>query len=127
MKHQLNIRLLIASCAISFLSACSQTPESTIENFYSAIESGEITEAKGYLSSQILGLAGEKKMVAALTQQHEKILACDGIKSIEIDMKGEGELRSGKTTITFNGTCRPKVEKTKMIEEDGVWKITASK
>lgn len=109
------------------LSACSKSPESTVENFYMALESGEISEAKSYLSSQIVGMMGDQKMTGALSKQSEKLLRCDGIANIEIDIKGEGELRSGSVTLTFNGNCPVKVEKVKLIEEDGDWKITASK
>ncbi len=118
---------MITACVALVLTACSKSPESTVESFYEAVADGEITEARSYLSDQILGMMGEKKITAGLTEQYEKMQACEGIKNIEVEMKGEGELRSGTVTITFKGDCQPKVEKTKLIEEDGVWKITASK
>jgi len=117
---------MVVAC-ISLLSSCAKTPESTVENFYEAIASGEITEAKSYLSAQIAGMLGDAKLSAVLSGESEKIQKCGGIKSIEVDMQGEGELRSGTATVTFNGDCRAKVEKTKLIKEDGIWKITASK
>lgn len=128
MKSLTRVRATIMMCCMALLlSACSKSPESTVESFYDAVADGEITEARSYLSDQILGMMGEKKITAGLTEQYEKMQTCEGIKDIEIDMKGEGELRSGTVTITFNGDCPPKVEKTKLIEEDGVWKITAAK
>jgi len=121
------IRLFMVISCISILSSCTKAPESVVENFYSAVENGEITEAKGYLSAQIVGMMGDQKLTAALSEQSEKIQKCDGIKSLTMNMQGEGEIRSGTVAITFNGDCRPKEEKTKLIQEDDIWKITASK
>lgn len=120
-------KLIISIFAVILLTACSNSPEATISNFYQALEKGEITEAKKYLSSQLLGMMGDNKATAALTGLYEKIQKCDGIANIETELSGEGELRSGTTAITFNGNCPVKNEKTKLIKEDGDWKITASK
>ena len=128
MKSLARVRAVIMTvCVALLLSACSKSPESTVESFYNAVANGEITEARSYLSDQILCMMGEKKITAGLTEQYEKMQACEGIKEIKVEMKGDGELRSGSATITFNGDCPQNVEKTKLIEEDGVWKITAAK
>ena len=120
-------KLLISIFLVTILSACSNSPQSTIESFYQAIDKGEISEAKTYLSSQILGMMGDKKATAALTELYEKIQKCGGIADLTTDISGEGEVRSGTTTITYKGDCPAKTEKTQMINEDGAWKITASK
>jgi len=122
-----NIRLFMVISCITALSSCTKAPESVVESFYSAIENGEITEAKSYLSAQIVDMMGDQKLSAALSGQSEKIQKCDGIKSLTMDMQGEGEIRSGTVAITFNGNCHSKEEKTKLIQENGIWKITASK
>jgi hypothetical protein len=128
MKSLASIRTtVIITCVTISLAGCSKSPKTTIENFYDAVAHGEITEAKSYLSAQIVGMMGDTKLSATLSGESEKIQACGGIKNIEINMQGEGEIRSGATTITFSGECAAKTEKTKLIKEDGDWKITASK
>jgi len=127
MKPMNNARILMTIACVALLPSCAKTPESTVESFYEAIASGEITEAKGYLSAQIIGMMGDVKLSAALSSETEKIQKCGGIKNVEVDMQGEGEVRSGTATVNFNGECRSKVEKTKLVKEDGNWKITASK
>ena len=117
----------IVLVAVALLSGCGKSPESTVESFYRALAKGEITEAKGYVSAQLIGMMGGGKLSAALSSETERIRACGGIKSIEVKMQGEGEIRSGTATVTYSGKCPPKTENTKLIKEDGKWKITASK
>lgn len=88
---------------------------------------GEITEARTYLSSQIVGMLGEAKIKTALAGETERIGKCGGIKDIDVKLEGQGEVRSGKTTVNFGGTCPPKVENTKLIKEDGKWRIGMAK
>jgi len=123
----MKLRKIVLTACILFLTACTNTPESTIENFYAAVSQGNITEAKSYLSNQLLGMFGDKKITAGLIAEYEKMQICEGIQDIQVEIKGEGEIRTGTATITFNGDCPPRVEKTKLIKEDGAWKITASK
>ena len=121
-----NTWLAAVVCA-ACLTGCSKSPESSVESFYKAISKGEITEAQGYVSAQLIGMLGPQKFSAALASESERIRACGGIKDIAVKLQGEGEIRSGTTTVTYGGDCAPKIEKTKLIKEDGKWKITASK
>ena len=114
---------LVAVVAL-LLTGCGRSPESTAERFYHAVGSGELTEAKGYLSKQIITSLGDQKMTAMLTVQYEAIAKCGGIDSVEVDLKGEGELRSGTIITNFAGDCKPRRESVKLLKEDGEWKIT---
>jgi hypothetical protein len=109
------------------LAGCGKSPESTVESFYRAVGKGEITEAQGYISAQLVGMVGSGKIASALAKESEKIGACGGIKSVDVKLKGEGEIRSGTATITYAGKCQPNTEKTKLVKEDGKWKISAEK
>lgn len=124
-KHSLTHIAIVL--LVSLLSGCAKSPESTVESFYRAVGKGELTEAKSYLSSGLIGMAGEQKISAALAKEAERIQGCGGIKSIEVKLQGEGEARSGTAILTYVGDCKPKTEKTKVIIEDGKWKITAGK
>lgn len=118
---------IVAAFVAACLAGCGKSPESTVESFYRAVSKGEISEAQGYVSTQLTGMLGPQKFSAALASESERIGACGGIKDIAVKLQGEGEIRSGTTTVTYGGHCPPKVEKTKLIKEDGKWKITASK
>jgi hypothetical protein len=119
------IAVLFAATPI-FLG-CGKSPESTVESFYYAVSKGEITEAKGYISAILVGMLGEAKLSAALSSETESIRACGGIKSIDVKLQGEGDVRTGQATITYAGNCAAKTEKTKLVKEDGKWKISANK
>lgn len=121
------VRKGLLALLVLILVGCAKSPESTVESFYRALEKGEITEAKGYLSGSLTAMAGEQKLSAGLAAESERMRKCGGIKSIEVSLEGEGEIRSGKATLTFAGDCQAKTEKTKVVLEDGKWKITAGK
>ena len=108
-------------------TGCSKSPESTVESFYKAVGKGEITEAQTYVSSQVTGMIGPQKLAASLAQESERVGRCGGIKSIDVKLDGQGEVRSGTATVTYAGQCPPKNERVKLIKEDGKWKLGASK
>lgn len=118
---------LTAIAAAVILSGCGNSPESTIKHFYKSIEKGEISEAKKVLSPQLSAFLGEQKLSATLAKETERIGQCGGIKSIEPKLETKGEVASGMTTVEYKGECKAKVEKTKIVKEDGDWKITANK
>jgi hypothetical protein len=112
---------------VGTLLGCSKSPDSTVESFYRALGKGEITEAKSYISAQIVGMLGDAKLSAALSSETEKIRACGGIKSVNVKLDGAGEVRAGVATVSYAGQCRPKAERVKLIKEDGKWKLGADK
>lgn len=120
-------RIVAMSAAAALLVACAQSPESTVEKFYRAVEKGEITEASGYMSSQVTGMLGKEKLAAVLTEQSQKIAKCGGVDSLKVALTGEGEIRAGTASITFKGDCPPRTEKVELIKQDGNWKIGAGK
>lgn len=113
-------------CALC-LAGCAKSPESAVEAFYKAVAKGEISEARGYVSSQLIDMLGSQKLSAALASESENIRACGGIKKIAVELQGEGEVRSGTSTITYGGDCPSKTEKLKLLKEEGKWKITVNK
>lgn len=126
MKHS---RIIISSIlAVASLTACGKSPESTVESFYRAMGKGEVTEAKTYLSSEMINTLGDAKLSRVISSESARISECGGIKKVETDLKGEGEVRSGTAVVSYVADkCKAKSFKTKMVKEDGKWKITISK
>lgn len=116
----------VASCAF-VVTGCAPSPSTTIHNFARSVEKGNYKEARSYLSSSIKGMMGEEKLNAALAKNRENILECGGIKSIETDIKGEGEYRRGTYTTTYKGNCSSSNHEVKLIKEEGRWKIGLDK
>lgn len=115
----------LATCTA--LSGCGNSPESTVKNFYTNIEKGEISEAKKALSPQLSAFLGDRKLSASLAGETERIGKCGGIKSIRSEFDTKGEVAAGTTTVEYKGECTAKAEKTKLVKENGSWKITANK
>lgn len=121
---------IIAVLAVPLLLAgCGKSPEGVTEGFYRALSKGEVTEAKGYLSSQLAAKAGDAKLNSVLTGEAQRIAKCGGVKDVVVSLQGEGEIRSGTAIVTYvdETACKQKTEKTNLIKEDGRWKITAAK
>ena len=112
---------------VAVLAGCAKSPESTVESFYRAVAKGELTEAKQYVSAQVIGMLGEQKFSAALSAEAQRVQSCGGIKTINVKLSGEGEIRNGTVSIQYVGNCPAKQERTKLVKEDGKWKIGADK
>ena len=120
----LRMLLLAVSIASTFmLTGCAKSPESTVESFYKAVGNAELTQARTYFSSEVTGMIGPKKLEASLAHKSERVKKCGGIKSIDVKLEGQGEVRSGTALITFGGNCPPNTERVKLINEDGKWKL----
>jgi len=116
---------------VSALVSCSlfrSGPGATVKQFYQDVEAGNITEALALLSSQLRGSIGDQKLRAglatqatAMRQQHK------GLRSIQTEKEDvQGELATVTTLITYtDGTTQRDV--TKLVLEDGAWKISPSK
>lgn len=122
-----SIHASLLAAAMFVMSGCAASPESTVERFYRAVANGEITEAQGYLSSQTVNMLGPQKTSAALTQEAERVQGCGGIRSIDVQLEGQGEIRSGTAVVNYRGDCEAKRETVKLTKEDGEWKLGVSK
>lgn len=127
MKHKKHIFAALAASLL--LAGCGKSPESTIESFYKAIAKGEVSEAKGYLSSKLTAQLGDAKLSAALTSEAQRLSACGGVKSVEAKLQGEGEVRTGTVAISFvnDATCKQQNQRTSLVKENGSWKISPGK
>ena len=121
------LRAAVLIAAGFVISGCAKSPESTVESFYVAVAEGNITEAQSYLSAQVIGMIGSQKVASALAQESERAQRCGGIRAVEVQLQGEGEIRSGSATITYRGKCPPKREGVKLVKEEGKWKLGVSK
>jgi major membrane immunogen (membrane-anchored lipoprotein) len=113
--------LLLISCGI-----VGSSPASTVKNFYKAVEAGDITKAKEFLSSTLTFQMG-KKLDSALGEQTRKIKEMGGIKSIDVEREDiTGEVAEVVLKVTYgNGNVRS--DRSKLQKEKGAWKIQASK
>lgn len=108
------------------LAGCSKSPESTVEGFYTSLGKGDISTAKGYLSSQLVTQFGDAKISSALASEAQRIQACGGVKNVAVSMQGEGDIRRGMATVSY-GKCPDRQEQTALVKENGSWKISANK
>ncbi len=120
-------KMLLLFPLLLVMSGCGRSPESVVERFYRAVAKGEITEAQGYLSSQVAGMMGSQKLSAGLASESQRVQQCGGIKEIEVQLQGEGEIRSGTVSVSYKGQCAAKRESVKLVKEAGNWKLVPSK
>lgn len=129
---RMQLVLLVTSGAL-VLAGCAKGPESTVEHFHRSIEKGELAEVKALISKRIeeeihaYGARGDVEFTTVLMSESDKYRNCGGIESVKTTLTGEGETRSGTTTITFKkiglSECEALNLKTIVIKEDGAWKV----
>lgn len=113
--------------AAVLLVSCARSAESSVEQFYLSLSDGKITEAREFVSKELLSMAGEAKIQASLAKEAQQIQAKGGIKSVVVKLEGKGEIRRGTATITYKNSSQPITEKVKMVKEDGKWKLAPEK
>jgi hypothetical protein len=126
--HPRLVPVLIACLIAAFLTAClGGSPEKTAEEFYRAIEAGEISDAMELLNEDTYDHVGRDKIRAALEMQTRRIADQGGIKKFEV-VKSDvrGEIADLEVLITLgDGTTMN--ETVNLHKIDGEWKLESRK
>lgn len=108
------------------LGGCAKSPESTVEEFYRAVENGDYEKARSLIASEQRAKYG-MKLDLALSMMHEEIKKCGSIRSIKTtDLHREGEYLIGKTKVEFpekSEECGKFGGEIKLKQEDGKWVV----
>lgn len=121
------MRIVVTVALLALATGCGVSPEATVEKFFMAVGRGDVTEAKTYLSAQFVGVIGEAKLTAGLAAQADEVRNCGGIQKVVVALSGDGDVRTGKSTVTFAGDCPTDSTDVRLIKEDGKWKLAPSK
>lgn len=105
----------------------SSGPEYVVQDFFESVESGDVETAIEMLSSQIVTMLGREKLTAAIEERSNEINKIGGISSIVIKDKIEKEDSIIMEVMITYGDGSVKTETTKLVLEDGKWKIGISK
>lgn len=124
------IKLLVSAILLSFIFVnCGgpSGPKDVVTDSFKMIENGDKSGAKDLVSSQVKAMVDDKKLDEGLDQKYEEIKEKGGISNIEFlseDIKEEEA--DFKVKITY-GDGTTKIEKAKVIKEDGDWKLGLAK
>ena len=127
----LQTRSLILGLALILMAtvtcSLSQGPGGAVTSFFRHLEKGEITEAQGLLAAKVVGRVDASKLRAGLETMAREISAKQGIKNIQVQKEEvQGELATVETLITL-GDGSTKADTTKLVKEQGAWKLDVSK
>jgi hypothetical protein len=122
-------RTLTVSLAVVLVAACGAIrpgPAATVERFYRHVEAGKIDNAIDLISSSLTQLFGDK-IRSGIAEQSREIRSKGGISSIRIEQETvTGDTAEVVVIITFgNGSTQR--DTSKLIRENGKWRITADK
>lgn len=111
-----------AALAAAVLTGCGSPPESTIRNFYRAIEAGKIDQALESIDDSSKSLWGGK-LSAMVAQKVRKYDACDGIDRIEIkESASKGDTWTGTSLVYFKSDkCKPESDRWILMKTSGKW------
>lgn len=118
--------LILAVLMTSSCGLFSPGPGKVVEKFYQYVEKGELEAAKNLFTKEIREAMGGKIM-AGLSEETNEINAKGGVKDIEIKSEEiTGESARVTARVSY-GNGSDKSDNTKLIKEDGAWRITISK
>lgn len=124
MKAGMQAVLAIAAVITGGCSMFQSGPGATVEQFYTALNDGEVTTAMDLISSQFRGQIGEDKLRAALSQgTRQSAQEKGGMSSIEILSEDvQGEVATVRVRMEFgDGSSNETTEN--LVLEDGQWKL----
>jgi hypothetical protein len=121
MNYQIKPIQLGSMVLVDFTAGCSvfgNSPQSSIRGFFSAVEKGEISQAKSYLSTNFTAI-GDDKLNLVLTELTKEIERCEGIKKLTIEMTdNEWVSREANTEIDYE-SCPTEESAFTLLKEDG--------
>ena len=117
--------IALLSLSAILLAGCGAKPEAVVENYFRALEKGEITTAKTYFAQSTKDQVGDSKLTAIVTDQVKAVKRCGGVKSVSVTLTGEGELRTGSQEVVFNKpeVCPTNKDKISVVKEKDGWKL----
>lgn len=125
--HPTLVVLTLTAAAILLAGCLGGSPQKTTEDFYRAVEAGEITKAMGFLTDDTFDTVGRDKIRAALEMQTRRIADQGGMETFEVvEAEVHAELADLRVQITLgDGTTLD--ETVQLRKVDGDWKIESRK
>jgi hypothetical protein len=109
------------------LACAGATPASTVKGFYTDIGEGNVDDALGLVSAQILAMFGKNKLRLGLQEETKKMISKGGLREVQItDVKVVGDTATVASVLRFgNGTEERTTDK--LVREAQRWRLTANK
>ncbi len=124
MKLNRPIAAALATTALAALVACSgnSKPEDALQGFFKSVGDADYDKAMAMLDPKIFSMLPREKVRAGLEGMRNDAKQCDGFKSIEPKLSGEGSKRKGTVVLTYaSPKCPPKTKAIEMTQVDGQW------
>lgn len=120
--------LALVVLAATFASGCASSgPASAVLDFYDALEDGRIEDAIELISSDMRGELPPAKLREGLQSVAQQIIKLGGIEEIEVtEEEVTGEV--GRVTVRIElGNGEESVDTTRVVREDGNWRLEPEK
>ncbi len=114
---------------IGLVLACvgGSGPGGTVKKFYQYIDAGDADKVISLLPRSAVGDADREKFKVGLQASVEALKAGGGIRKIEIVKEEITGNTAVVTAVITLGNGEASTDTTKLVREDGVWKIAPSK
>lgn len=115
--------LLVAGLAVG----CAAGPASAVTEFYEALEEGRIEDATEYISADLRDQVPAAKLREGLRGAAQQVIDKGGIEELEVtEEEVTGEL--GRVTVRIEfGNGEESIETTRVVLEDGTWRLKPEK
>ncbi len=102
-------------------------PKEIVKESFTMMEENDQSGLKDLLSSQVKTMVDDKKLEQGMTKKYEEIKGKGGISNIEfLEEDIQDNEANFKVKITY-GDGSTETEKTKLVKEEGDWKLGVSK
>lgn len=131
MLKKINLAAFVSALLLALplmLSGCGASgPKSSIQQFYYHMSEGDHEGALEYVSKDLIGMMGQQKLEMALEEGARKIKAKGGVRSLEFTKEEIHESYAEVTVVVTYGNGEKEEDSTRLVQEDGRWKIGMSK
>jgi hypothetical protein len=122
------IALLAVGGLIALLfSGSGSGPGGTAQDFFWALEQGNVEEARGLMGSQLRALLSDDKLDMVLARNRAELQQRDGLKDIEIVQETINGERAVVQLKLVYGNGVTDTQNVNLVQEEGAWKISADK
>ncbi len=119
--------VFLAAVTMLLVACGATTPAGTVRKFYGSLQEGNAEKALSFVSQSFVDTLGREKLLVGLESTIGEIKTKGGIKSIKItDESIDGEAANVSSVVVF-GNGEESADTTKLIKENGSWKLAPSK
>ncbi len=127
MNVKSKILVFLATASLLVIACGATSPSGTVRKFYGYLQAEDAEKALSLFSVQFVNTLGRDKLLAGIERTIQQVETKGGIKSVQIkEEEIDGDSAKVLSVVRF-GNGEESSDTTKLVMEDGSWKLSPSK